>query len=808
MRDVRYAFRLLVRDPGFASIAIVVLALGIGANAAIFSVVNAALLRPLPYPDGARLMVVWDRLSKLGIAQFPVSYANYLDYKSENRVFEDVAAFSSAEFNLTTAEQAERVPGVYVSANLLAMLGVALAAGRVFLPEENGAGRDNVVVLSDSLWRRRFGSDPGVLGKTMMLDGNALQIVGILPRAFVFAPVNPPPEVWMPLRPPPDPSRTAGALDVIARLKSGVSVEQARADMAAVAHGVEERYHPYRGPHGEDAGYGVSVTPLRDQLYGGMRRGMLVLLAAVAFVLLIACANVANLLLVRTAGRRREIAVRRALGAGRLRLARQLLVESVTLSLAGGALGLLLALWGVSALPALMPAGLPHLENIPVDARVLSFTLLVSLGAGLVFGTAPLVEGSDLHLTEALKEGGRGMAGGTRSGRLRHVLITAEIALSLVLVIGAGLLIKSFVRLTIVDPGFRAEKLITARISLPESQYREDHLVTAFFHDLVERARAVPGVRSASVVSRLPLTGGPGGDPFSIEGRPYDASGRTPQVANQQVVGADYFRTMQIPLLAGRVFAERESQPVAVINQTMARGFWPAALSDAIGRRIVLGAPRPGAPWLTIVGIVGDVRNSSLDAQPLPQMYVPVEHAPPRSMALVIRTVGDPENVIAAVRAQIFAFVPNLPLYDVKTMAEREAATVAQPQFQTVLLGLFAALAVALAAIGIYGVIAQSVAQRTHEIGIRIALGAEPASVLKLVLREGLIVGIAGLALGLVATLAVVRLLSGLLYEVPAFDPATFLSASVLLMAVVLAACYIPARRAARLDPMSALRWE
>ena len=478
------------------------------------------------------------------------------------------------------------------------------------------------------------------------------------------------------------------------------------------------------------------------------------------------------------------------------------------MALAGGALGLLLAFWGVSALPALMPAGLPHLESIPLDARVLSFTLLASLVTGLIFGIAPLIEGSGLHLAEALKEGGRGMAGSTGSGWLRHVLITAEIALSLVLLIGAGLLIKSFVRLTSVDPGFRAEKLITARISLPESQYREDHLITALFHDLVERARAVPGVQSASVVSRLPLTGGQGGDPFSIEGRPYDASGRTPQVANQQVVGADYFRTMQIPLLAGRVLAERESQPVAVINQTMARGFWRGAPSDSIGRRIMLGAPQPGALWFTIVGIVGDVRNSSLDAQPLPQMYVPVEHAPQRSMALVIRTAGDPENVISAVRAQLFSFVPNLPLYDVKTMAEREAVTVAQPRFQTLLLGLFAALAVALAAIGIYGVIAQSVVQRTHEIGIRMALGAQPASVLQLVLREGLVVGFAGLALGLAATLAVVRLLSGLLYEVPAFDPATFLGASVLLMAVVLAACYIPARRAARLDPMIALRWE
>ncbi|HXI44113.1 MAG TPA: ABC transporter permease [Bryobacteraceae bacterium] len=807
MRDLRYAFRMLRRDPGFAVIAILALALGIGANTAIFSVVNAALLRPLPYPDGARLMVVWDRLSKLGIAEFPVSYANYLDYKAGNRVFENVAAFSAAEFNLTTADSAERVPGVRVSANLFAMLGAAAVVGRVFLPQENEAGRDAVVVVSDSLWRRRFGGDPNVLGKTMILDGSPLQIVGILPRAFSFAPVNPPPQVWIPLQPPPDSSRTAGALELIARLKPGVTVEQAIADMSAVARGVEERYHPYRGPHGEDAGYGVSVTSLRDQLYGGMRRGLLVLLAAVAFVLLIACANVANLLLVRTAGRRREIAVRRALGAGRLGLARQLLVESVTLALAGGALGLLLAFWGVSVLAALMPAGLPQLETIPLDSRVLTFTILVSLVAGLVFGVAPLVEGSGLHLTEALKEG-RGMSGGTRSGRLRHALITAEIALSLVLVIGAGLLLKSFVRLTSVNPGFRAEKLITARISLPENQYRDNDLVTAFFRDLVPRTRAVPGVQSASVVSRLPLTGGPGGDPFSIEGRPYDASGSTPQVAHQQVVGADYFHTMQIPLLAGRVFAERESQPVAVINRTLARGFWPSAPSDAIGRRIVLGAPRPGADWLTIVGIVGDVRNSTLDAQPLPQMYVPIEQAPARSMALVIRTAGDPDNVIAAVRAQIFMFVPSLPLYDVKTMAERESATVAQPRFQTLLLGLFAALALSLAAIGIYGVIAHSVAQRTHEIGIRMALGARAASVLKLVLREGLIVGLAGIVVGLAATLALVRLLSGLLYDVPPFDPATFLGASLLLMAVVLAACYIPACRASRLDPIIALRWE
>src|SRR5258708_1139302 len=419
MRDVRYALRILLRDPGFATIAILALALGIGANTAIFSVVNAALLRPLPYLGGARLMVVWDRLAKLGIAGIPGSYANYLDYKAGNRVFEDVAGFSPAEFNLNTAENAARVAGVSVSASLFAMLGVAPAAGRVFLPEENTVGRDNVVLLGDSLWRRRFGGDRNILGKTIMLDGNELQIVGILPRAFSFTPVNPPPEVWIPLQPPPDPGRTAGALELLARLKPGVTAEQARADMAAVAHGVEDRYHPYRGPHGENAGYGVSVNPLRDQLYGGMRRGLQVLLAAVTFVLLIACANVAGLLLVRTAGRRRGIAVRLALRSVLLRLARHLLVQSVTLALAGGALGLLLAFWGVSALPALLPAGLPPLDTIPLDARVLCFTLLISLVTGLAFGIAPLVEGSGLRLTQPLKAAAPALPGRTPPPLLR-----------------------------------------------------------------------------------------------------------------------------------------------------------------------------------------------------------------------------------------------------------------------------------------------------------------------------------------------------------------------------------------------------
>ncbi len=808
MHDLRYAIRQLVRHPGFALVSVLALALGIGANTAIFSVVNAALLRPLPYRDSSRLVVVWDQLVKLGLDRFPVSYANYLDYRTENGVFQDVAAFAYAEFNLTAGDQAERVPGMRVSANLLLMLGAAPAAGRTFTSEENGPGRGNVVMLSDSIWRRRFGQDRSIVGKTVTLDGNPLTVVGILPANFSFSAGNPAPELWVPVELRPDPDRTAGALELIARLKPGVTLAQASTNLHAVARGVEDRYHPYRGPHGEDAGYGVTVIPLRDELYSGMRRGLLVLLAAVAFVLLIACANVASLLLARTAVRRREIAVRLSLGAGRLRLIRQLLVESITLSTAGGLLGCALAFWGVNALRAMMPESLPHLETIPLDLRILGFALAVSLATGVIFGLAPALEGSGLALSETLKQAGRGVTGGARSRKIRRVLITGEVALSLVLVIGAGLLIKSFTRLLSVDPGFRAEKLITARISLSEQTYRENQRVAAFYSELLDRVRTLPGVLSVSVVSQLPLTGGPGGDPFSIEGRPYDTHSRTPQITSHQVIGPDYFRTMQIPLLAGRIFRDHEPEPAVIINQTMARGFWPGDLSQAIGRRILLGAPRPGAPWLTITGVVGDVRNSRLSAEPIPQMYVPLDQTPAHSMALVVRTARETGSIISAVRAQLYSLDPNQPLYDVKTMDQRVAATVAQPRFQTVLLGAFGALALILAAIGIYGVIAQSVIDRTHEIGIRMALGARPKAVLRSAIWEGLAMGLAGTAIGLAATLPLVNLLASLLYGVPALDAATFLSASVVLMLVVLAASYMPARRAAKLDPMAALRWE
>jgi putative ABC transport system permease protein len=805
MHDFRHALRLLFRNPGLTLIVAAALGLGIGANTAIFSVVNASLLRPLPYRDASRLVVVWDQLLKLGIRQFPVSDANYLDYKNTSRVFEDLAAFQFSDFNLTGGDLAERVPGLRISSNFFAMLGASPVIGRTIAAEECVAGRDNVVVLGDRLWRRRFGADPGVVGKAVVLDGNVLTVIGVMPAGFAFSSgASGAAELWTPLVLHPDAGRTAGALELIARLKPGVSVEHARTDMNSIAVGVEERHHPYRGPHGEDAGYGVTVVTLHDQLFDGVRRGLLVLLTAVGFVLLIACANVANLLLVRAIERRKEMAIRKALGAGRLRLVRQALVESFTLAALGGCVGLAAAFGGVDLLARLLPDNLVRLASVPIDGRVLGFTLLTSLATGLVFGLGPALHASRTDLNQALKQTGRGMSEGSGAMRLRQALVVAEVALSLVLLVGAGLMIRSFALLMRVNPGFRTERVITARISLSQDHYREGHRIAGFYRDLLERLRRLPGVESASAVSRLPLTGGPGGDPFSIRGRAYDANGRTPQVANQQVIGADYFRAMQIPMLEGRVFAEQEPQPVVIVNETMARGFWPG--ESVIGRRIVLGAPRPDAVWREIVGVAADVRISGIAVKPLPQMYVPLEQAPADSMALVIRTLREPDALISGLRREVFAVDPSQPLYDVRTMEERVASTIAQPRFQALVLGLFAAMALVLAAIGTYGVIARSVAQRTHEIGIRMALGAEPVQVLALILGEGTVLALCGVVLGLAGALALARMLSSLLYGVTASDPLTYLGASLLMMAVVVGACYVPARWAARVDPLDALR--
>ncbi|MGO9268945.1 MAG: ADOP family duplicated permease [Terriglobia bacterium] len=825
VHDLRFALRSFRASPGFAAVSVVTLALGIGANTAIFTVVNAALLRPLPYRDSGRLVMVWNQLLNLGLTRFGASYDEYFDYRDQNRVFESIAAFGSQQFDLTGSAQPERVSGVRVSANLLPILGASAALGRTFTGDENQAGRDTVTLLSDALWRRRFGADPSLIGKTISLDGSPHTVVGIVPRGFRFSTDgSDSPDVWVPIAFHPDPGgQTGGTLRLIARLKPGITLERAQAEMSTIAARLEQQSHLYRGPHGEDAGYAVQVVPLREEIFGAMRQGLLVLLGAVGFVLLIACANVANLLLARAAARQKEMAIRAALGAGRLRVMRQLLTESLMLAVLGGAAGLLVARWGLRLLLAASPAQAARLGAVaPVvplvlDSRVLAFTLLITVLTGLLFGLAPAFESAQFNLNESLKEGGRTSAAGADGNTRRRFsrragLVVAQVALSMVLVLGAALLIRSFVRLLEVDPGFNPEKLVTAEITLPEFQYREDYQVSAFFDQFLDRVRALPEVKSAGAVSGLPLNGRTGGDPFSIEGRPWRPTApgtTTPQFMDHETVAAGYFRTLQIPLLAGREFTEQDaagSLPVAVINQTMARAFWPH--QDPIGKHIMPGAPRPGAAWLTIVGVVGDVKSAALDVASIPQMYRPLSQHPVRTMALVIRTSADPMSVISEVRRQLFALDKDRPLYHVAAMEQIVSDSVAPRRFDLLLLGVFAALALALAAVGIYGVMSYSVAQRTHEIGVRLALGARRGDVLRLVARQGLTLALAGIAIGLVASLALTRLISGLLFSVRATDPITFAGVSLLFACVALVASFIPAHRATRVDPIVALRHE
>ena len=822
VQDLRFALRSFRGSPGFATVAVVTLALGIGANTAIFTVVNAALLRPLPYRDAGRLAMVWNQLLNLGLTRFGASYADYFDYRDQNQVFVDIAAFGSQQFDLAGSTQPERVPGVRVSANLLPMLGATVALGRTFTSDENQDGRDTVVLLSDALWRRRFGADPGLIGKTVSLDGSPHTVVGILPRGFRFSTDgSDSPDVWVPIALHPDPNRaTEGVLRLVARLKPGITLERAQAEMSTIAARLEQQFHLYRGPHGEDAGYAVEVVALREQVFGDLRQGLLVLLGAVGFVLLIACANVANLLLARAAARQKEMAIRAALGAGRLRVMRQLLTESLMLALLGGSAGLMVARWGLRLLLAVSPAQAVRLGAVTLDSRVLAFTLLVTLLTGLLFGLAPALEITRFNLNESLKEGGRAWLAGVAGNMRRHfsrraALVIAQVALSMVLVLGAALLIRSFVKLLEVDPGFNPEKLVTAQITLPQFQYREDYQVEGFFEQLLGRVRALPEVKSVAAVSSLPLNGRRGGDPFSIEGRPWrpTAAGiNTPQFMDHETVTADYFRTLQIPLIAGREFTEQDaagSLPVAVINQTMARGFWPPEDHiDPIGKRIMPGAPHPGAAWLTIVGVVGDVKSAALDVASIPQMYRPLGQHPNRTMTLVIRTSADPMSVIAEVRRQLSALDKDRPLYHVAAMKQIVSDSVAPRRFDLLLLAAFAALALVLAAVGIYGVMSYSVSQRTHEIGVRLALGARSGDVLRLVARQGLTLAVIGVAIGVAASLALTRVVAGLLFSVRATDPITFVGVSLLLGCVALVASFVPARRATRVDPMVALRDE
>ncbi len=794
--DLRYTLRQMRHSPGFTTAAVLTLALGIGANTAIFSVADAVLLRPLPYPHAERLVMVWDQLWKIRVNELPVSEANYEAYRGDSRIFEDSAIYREDTRNLMGGGNAERVVVRSFSPGLFEMLGGRVAIGRAFVPEDWRPERNSVAMLSHKIFARRFGSNPDVVGHTIRVDDRLYTVVGVM------APDAEDVDIWTPLPPVVDPH--AWRFRMMARLRPGVSLEAAQASVTAAAKHVEETIHPYRGPNGEDPGYHAAVVSLRQQLLGDYRTGALILLGAVGLVLMIACVNVANLLVARATTREKEIAVRRALGASSARLVRQWMTEAGVLALLGGTAGVAASYGGVAVLRSLIPEGLPEVARIAVDARALLFTFAISCLVCLLFGLAPTVAATRVTW---------GLRGSRPRRRMSSTLVTAEVALALMLLVGAGLLLKSFARLREIDPGFRPDHVLTMRLQLSGHPYDDIRRRIRYCSELQERLRTLPGVRSVSVTGLLPVApvgaDTSGGNPFSIEGRAWNPNAPVPQIAHTSAVGLDYLSTMGIPLRAGRTFTAADTldaPAVAVINQTLARAFFPHG--DAIGHRILVGAPHPGAQWRTIVGIIGDVRTGALDQPPLPQFYWPVAQDGPRGLAIVLRTANDPMAMAREVTGAIRLLNPDLPVYDVSTMERRVEESAGQPRFQTVLLGFFAAAALFLAAIGIYGVVSHSTVQRTKEIGIRMALGADARRVLMTVLIGGLRPVALGIAVGFAGAALLTRLLSSVLYQVAPHDSWTFVWAVIMLAAIATAACLAPARRAAMVDPMEALREE
>ncbi|MCG3161860.1 MAG: hypothetical protein JMDDDDMK_03075 [Acidobacteria bacterium] len=796
-QDLRFGARMLLKRPGFTAVAVLILALGIGANSAIFSVINGVILRPLDYADPDRLVVVWEKIKQTD--QLELAPDDYFDYRDSAQFIEHLAASDRRNYNLTGGDDPVRIEGAAVTASLFPALGVAPALGRTFSPEEDRAGADPVVVLSYGLWQRRFGGDPKIIGRAISLSGAAHTVIGVMPASFQF----PPPqaqsgvirsELWTPRRLETETGRNSHSLFVIGRLKPGVTMAQAKAGIETIA---ARRQQTRRDTH---ESIGANTLPLGDQVARRIKPSLMALLGAVGIVLLIACANVANLLLLRAASRRKEIAIRAAMGAGRARLLRQLMIESLLLALLGGGAGLLIAYWGVDALLTLGGGVIPRADEVTLDARVLGFTLLISLLTGVIFGLIPALRASGLDLNEALRDGGRISTGG--SNRLRGALVVAEVALALVMLIGAGLLIKSFWRLQQVAPGFNAKNLLAMETSLASTRYDTPQSQAAFFKQALERINSLPGVQSAAIVNNPPLSSRRSVDGFLIEGRPEPRSRSETPLADYRSISPDYFRAMNIPISQGRAFTEADAAdapPVAIVNEAVVRRYWPN--ESPIGRRIKMRDR-----WQTIVGVVGDVRQSGLDAEASTHVYMPFAQNPQGRMGLVIRTSAEPMSLAAAVRNQIGAIDKDQPVYNVQTMERTVADSVSPRRLNMLLLGILAAVALALALTGIYAIIAYSVAQRTREIGVRIALGAQRRDVMRLVVGHGMSLALLGVAVGLALALGLTRFLSGLIYDVSATDPATFAAVVALLAIVALVACYIPARRATKVDPMIALR--
>jgi predicted permease len=808
-QDIRYALRKQLGQPGFTVMVVIALALGIGANTAIFSMVNAVLLRQLPFREPGQLISI----SSTGVEdeKSPFSIPDFLDYQSQNETLQDMVAFAEFGVNLSQDGDPERMQGVRISANVFRMLGVNAAIGRTLVPEDDKQSGERVVVLTHGLWQRRFGSDPGVVGKTLTFNNDNYTVVGVMPPEFIFPRSRA--EVGFPLVPDGDSRRSNRGdafLRVIARLKPGITPERARADLDSIARRLQTQY-----PVTNARATGVSLTMLHDEVVGNYRMALLVLFTAVGLVLLIACTNLAILLLARASVRRREIAIRTALGATRARMIRQLLTESVLLAILGGLAGLGLTKFAVIFLLKLVPADLPRVKEINIDIEVLLFTLALSMLAGVLFGLAPAIQASKVNLNDQLKGTSLGSIGGVRQNRTYSILVVAEIAISLVLLISAGLFVKSFIRIQAVNPGFDTEHLLVVRLALPKYKYSKREAVNNFFESVEPRVKNLPGVQSVSAISILPLSGLVASIDFTIVGRPPVTTAETP-VAQYRMIAPDYFRTMNIPILSGREFTgldRPQTLPVAIINQTLARRYWPD--SDPVGSHLKVQDGADDPREVEIIGIVGNVRQKRLDDEPTADIYVPLQQVPERTvvyltnnMFLTVRASGPPLALAGAVKSEVQSVDRDVPATSTTTMEQFLSASVAPRRFNLLLVSVFASAGLLLAAAGLYSVIAYAVSQRKREIGIRMALGAQRHDVFRLVVGNGIRLVLVGVAAGLIGSFAVLRIMSSLLFGVTASDPSIYIFASLLLLLIGLLASFVPARSATKVNPLIALRSE
>jgi predicted permease len=805
-QDLRYGLRMLIRNPGFTAVAIITMALGLGANTALFSVVNGVMLKSLPFQDPDRLMFILETNAKFPPPGVSSSSLNYRDWKEQNRSFQMIAARQGYTANLTSSERPEKIQGEKVTWDYFTTLGVTPISGRTFTEDEDKPGARPVILLSQGLWQRRFGSDPNIVGQAVPINGQSATVIGIMPNDY-----RPNIELWAPLAIVyQNADRNLHNLQVIGRLAAGVSQAQAQTEMSTIAARLAGQYPD------ANTGWGVALVPFQDLIILNIRQALMILLAAVGFVLLIACANVANLLLARAASREKEIVIRLTLGASRGRLIRQVLTESILISLIGGLVGVLIAVWCTQALIGLNPQGIPRAKEIGIDGRVLGFSLLMALGSGILFGLTPAWLATKPNLNETLKESGKSSAGNARGHRLRGLLVIIQVALAFVLLVGAGLLIKSFSQLQQVNVGFNRERLLTMQVSLPPAQYQAPPTLLSFYNEAVRQISALPGVTSVGAISHVPLAGGGPQFVFAVEGRPIPTPAEAP-IASYRVVTPGYFQTMGIPLTKGRGFTDADDPntlQVVLVNQKLVDDMWPG--EDPIGKRLTVGVPLPNEQpdWATVVGVVGNVKHTSLAGETNMQMYHPVAQTPfltqgmGRTMNYVIRAGSTPETLIEPARKVFAGLNATLPVSNVKTMENIISDSVAPFRFNMFLLGLFAATAMVLTLVGVYGVMNYAVTQKTQEIGIRMALGAQPGQVRALILKQGLKLSTAGLVIGLTGSFVLLRLMSSLLFGVSATDPLIFVGVALGLALVTVLACYIPARKATKIDPLVALKYE